>query len=241
MKISELARRTNTSKETIHHYIREGLLRRPLKTKENVANYTEGYVERLLIIKELREHYFLPLPEIKKVLKQLNKLSRSELFSLQIQNQYFKPVERLLASEVVGRGAFLEATGMGEKWLKKMEEWGVIAFKLRDGQSVYSSDDVIIGRLIVEMDLLGFGPKDGHDPESLRRTGDFIRGVLLAGQQDFLKINYGNAPSTETLGKGMRYEEVMSLFIYYLYRKLSREGYEHYLKSIKGGASDIAI
>lgn len=241
MKISELARRTNTSKETIHHYIREGLLRKPRKTKGNVANYNEGYVERLLIIKELREHYFLPLPEIKKVLKQLKKLSRSELSSLQIQNQYFKPVERLLASEVVGKGAFLKATGIGEKWLEKMEGWGVIAFELRDGQPVYSSDDVIIGRLIVEMDLLGFGPKDGPDPESLRRIADFIRGVLLVGQEDFFKVNYRKSPSAETIVKGRRYEEVMSLFIYYLYRKLCREGYERYLKSIKGGADNIAI
>jgi len=66
MKIGELTKITGTSKETIHHYLREGLLRKSHKTKGNVANYNENHVETLILIKTLRDHYYLPLPEIKK-------------------------------------------------------------------------------------------------------------------------------------------------------------------------------
>ena len=40
MKISELVKQTQVSKETIHYYIREGLLPRPRKLGKNVAEYT---------------------------------------------------------------------------------------------------------------------------------------------------------------------------------------------------------
>ena len=80
MKISELVRQTGVSKETIHHYIREGLLRKPRKTGKNVADYNQKYVEKILLIKDLRENYYLPLPVIKKIIRRIKKQS-SELRS----------------------------------------------------------------------------------------------------------------------------------------------------------------
>lgn len=56
MKIGELMRRTGTSKETIHHYLREGLLRKPHKTKGNVANYEEPpKAEQFIVGRKLQE------------------------------------------------------------------------------------------------------------------------------------------------------------------------------------------
>jgi DNA-binding transcriptional MerR regulator len=73
MRISELVKKTSVPKETIHFYIREGLLRKPRKSGSNAADYTSGYVDRILLIKELRDSFFLPIPEIKKILKQARK------------------------------------------------------------------------------------------------------------------------------------------------------------------------
>ena len=39
MKIGELVKQTQVSKETIHYYVREGLLPRPRKLAKNVADY----------------------------------------------------------------------------------------------------------------------------------------------------------------------------------------------------------
>jgi len=72
MKISELSRRTNVPKETIHYYVREGFIPRPRKKGKNVSDYDESFVERILLIKQIQDHFFLPLSLIKKIIKQRN-------------------------------------------------------------------------------------------------------------------------------------------------------------------------
>ncbi|OPX38037.1 MAG: hypothetical protein B1H13_11950 [Desulfobacteraceae bacterium 4484_190.3] len=192
MKIGELVKRTGVPKETIHFYIREGLLRKPRKSSSNSAQYHSGYVEQIV--------------------KNFSKQSPIDKAIAQYQSRFSRPADRLLTREVVGRDAFREATGLGRKWLAKAEEWGVITPDLKGGESVYSSDDVAIGRLMVDMDNLGFGPKDGHDPEDLKHiakfevkempdmsdyypshpviaTGDVIKVAILAPFSGFAALN----------------------------------------------------
>lgn len=239
MKIGELSRLSNTSKETIHHYIRTGLLRKPHKTKENVANYNNNHLETLLLIKELRENYYIPLPEIKKALKELKKRPDADHSSFMLQSRFFKPLDRLLTNEIAGREAFCEATGLGPKWLSQMEEWGVLASKLTEGQPVYSSVNIVLAKLIVELDRLGFGPKDGYNPVSLKHLADSIREVLLNRHLELLHSIYGGKPiSSEQLIEVRKYEEVMGLFIYNLYKRLFREGFEKYYAAIGATAPE---
>ncbi|MBI4822080.1 MAG: MerR family transcriptional regulator [Deltaproteobacteria bacterium] len=68
LKIGELSRRTETPKETIHFYLREGLLEAPAKTSRNMAYYDESHVSRLLAIKKLRTESYLPLSVIKQLI-----------------------------------------------------------------------------------------------------------------------------------------------------------------------------
>ena len=232
MKISELVKRTDTTKEAIHYYIREGLLRKPRKSKSNLANYTEKHVETLLLIKELRDHYYMPLPEIKKILKGYTKKeTKTDLSQMQILNRYLAPLERMFPREVEGEQAFREMTGIGKKWLAKMEEWGVIVPKVRDGIPVYSNENIILGKLVVEFDQVGFGPKSGHDPENLKRIADFIRNQLInPSLERMLAETFGKGPITaEQLLKGSQSEQVMSLFIFYLYLRISRDAFDTYL------------
>src|SRR5690606_28312227 len=55
MKISELSRTTGTPIPTIKYYIREGLLARGTPTATNQADYDESHVQRLRLIRVLRE------------------------------------------------------------------------------------------------------------------------------------------------------------------------------------------
>src|ERR1051325_3765765 len=68
MRIGALSARTGISRETIHFYLREGLLPRPRKAARNLAFYEEKHVERLLLIKRLQNEKFLPLSVIKRLL-----------------------------------------------------------------------------------------------------------------------------------------------------------------------------
>ena len=191
MKIRDLVKHAGVTKETVHYYIREGLLPKPRKQGRNIAEYDDSYVERIRFIKELQERYFFPLGVIKNVLKNQKKSPEVQSF-LDLRREYFRPGDQFLPNEISGEDPFREATGLGRKWLAKMEEWKIITPEVRSGQKVYSQDDIALGKLIVEMDNIGFGPKDGFDP-----------GALKHYREEFEKIQslYGPMTHLQTLGR----------------------------------------
>jgi DNA-binding transcriptional MerR regulator len=222
MKISELSRRTHVPKETIHYYVREGFIPRPRKKGKNVSDYDESFVEHILLIKKIQDHFFLPLSLIKKIIKQRNKFP--ELKSLlDLRIGYFSPLDQFLQKEVVGEEALAKVTGMARKWIAEFEEWGVISSVMREGQKVYSQDDVIIGKLLVDLDRAGFGPKDGVDPESARHYTDLFRQIVRMAHGSFLNADLDKFTAEENLERGIRGRELMGVFFYHLYRKLVRE------------------
>ncbi|CAB1063430.1 Transcriptional regulator, MerR family [Olavius sp. associated proteobacterium Delta 1] len=223
MKISELVKRTGVPKETIHFYIREGLLRKPRKSGVNSAEYNERYVDQIQMIKDLRDNFYLPIPEIKKVVKEFKKQSPSDQAVSQFYSRFFRPADRLLAREVIGRDAFLHATGLGRKWLNKAEEWELITPEHHNGDVVFSPDDLAIGKLMVDMDQLGFGPKDGFDPEDLRQIAEFLKKYVATASRKYYENNLEKLTSKEYAVRAPQYHEVISLFFYHLYRKLIRQ------------------
>ena len=231
MKISQLVKRTGVPKETIHFYIREGLLRKPRKSGVNAAEYSESYVDQIRLIKDLRDNYYLPIPEIKKIVKDFKKLSPSDQAVSQFYSRFFRPVDRLLAREVVGKDAFREATGLGWKWLDKAEAWGVITPERRGGEVIYSPDDLAIGKLMVDMDRIGFGPKDGFDAEDLRHIAEFVKKYVVTAFHKYYQNNLEKLTSKEYVERSSQFHEVISLFFYHLYRKFVREFTRNLLES----------
>ncbi len=233
VKISELSKKTGVPKETIHYYVREGLIPKPRKKAKNVAEYNKGHVERIHLIKQIQDHFFLPLSLIKKIVKHHSK--SPELQSLlELRTEYFRPVDQLLENEIVGEEAFCQTTGLGPKWLARFERWGVITAELRNGQKVYSQDDVIIGKLMVDMDRAGFGPKDGFDPEYVRGYTEKFREIAVIAHMNFLQTSLDKFTPEQNLERGIRGRELMSVFFYHLYRKLIREESALFARLIEG-------
>jgi len=222
MKISELSRRTNVPKETIHYYVREGFIPRPRKKGKNVSDYDESFVERILLIKEIQDHFFLPLSLIKQIIKRQDKSSDLKAL-LKLRMGYFNPLDQLLEKEVVGVEAFAGTTRMGKKWIAKFEEWGVITPGTYDGKKIYSQDDVILGRLLVDLDRAGFGPKDGFDPENVKRYIKLYREIVQLAREDILDSNVDQITPEENQARRIRGRELMGVFFYHLYRKLSKQ------------------
>ena len=231
MKISQLVKRTGVPKETIHFYIREGLLRKPRKSSVNSAEYNESYVGQIQMIKNLRDNYYLPIPEIKKIVKDFRKQSPSDQAISKFYSRFFRPADRLLAKEIVGREAFRQATGLGLKWLNQAEQWGVITPENRNGDVIFSPDDLAIGKLMVDMDRLGFGPKDGFDPEDLRHIAEFVKNFVVTACKKYYLNNLEKLVSKEYTERASQYHEVISLFFYHLYRKFVREATRSLLES----------
>ena len=73
------------------------------------------------------------------------------------------------------------------------------------------------------MDRLGFGPRDGYDPKHLKPISDFIQSYLTASTRGYLERNAEKLDSPDFKEKGAQFSELMSLFLYYLYRRIVRE------------------
>ncbi len=93
LKIGELAQRTDTPKETIHYYLRLGLLSKPVETSRNMAYYGQQHVDELKQIVQLRAESYLPLDKIKVLLDE--------------ERQAASARARDLAGDLFGRGAKL--------------------------------------------------------------------------------------------------------------------------------------
>lgn len=145
MRIAELAKRSSTSKETIHFYLREGLLKKPKKTSRNMAYYDESHLEQLRLIKRLRSESYLPLGVIKQVLKQ-GKLPTStghldlagELFGQGARAEFEPPTAKALA----------ERTGVSVERLGAYEEAGLIRALPGKGPKRYGYEDARIAETI---------------------------------------------------------------------------------------------
>jgi len=238
LKIRDLVERTGVSRETVHYYIREGLLPKPRKRGRNIADYDDSYVERIRMIKELQDNYFLPLAVIKNILKYRKKSPEGQSF-LSLRREYFRPVDQLLPGEISGEEAFRKATGLGRKWLVKMEEWGIISPDLRDGEKVYSQDDITLGKLVVQMDEIGIGVKDGFDAEALKHYRDMFREIVVMSHKYYIEATLGKLSPEEFSKRIVQGREIMSAFFYHLYRKLSREKYRRILALLESGATGL--
>lgn len=78
--MSEVRARTGTPPATVHHYLRLGLLPAPVRAARNRFVYDERHVQRLRLIRLLRDRRRLPLRAIADVLPELVELDRADAF-----------------------------------------------------------------------------------------------------------------------------------------------------------------
>ena len=69
MRISELSKKANVNRHTVHYYLKEDLLPPPLKTGRTMAFYSEVHLECLRFIRELREKYGMPITAVRQEVK----------------------------------------------------------------------------------------------------------------------------------------------------------------------------
>jgi DNA-binding transcriptional MerR regulator len=100
LKMKELAEASGVSAGTIKHYLREGLLPEPVRTSRNMAYYPPEFVERIKLIKQLREERYLPLKLIRAVLEG----ERIRISAAELRKRYDIPqdvLDRLCELEVL--------------------------------------------------------------------------------------------------------------------------------------------
>jgi len=78
--VAELVARTGVPAATVHHYLKLGLLPPPRKVSRNRFLYDERHVQRLRLIRTLRERRGLSLPVIRTILPDLLGLEQEQAF-----------------------------------------------------------------------------------------------------------------------------------------------------------------
>jgi DNA-binding transcriptional MerR regulator len=222
MKIKELIDQTGVSRQTIHYYLREGLLQKPKKTKLNQAEYGQDHVERLLLVKELQERFFLPLSVIKGVISTMHDLNRSESF-LRVKAENFKPREQFLPERIVGEEAFLTETGMTAERLGDFEGYGIISPTITRGRKIFGQDDISIGRAIGTMRRIGLSHERGFPRNGLKQLKKYFEKVVSQFGEIFVERGSNLMPLERLEEMQKPATEVMAVFFYHLFRRLSRE------------------
>jgi DNA-binding transcriptional MerR regulator len=138
-RIGELAAAAGVSVATVKYYIREGLLPPPpVKTGRTMAYYDAAYLERLKLIRRLREDSYFPIKVIKAILAEWadGPLAPGEAAALARLGP--RLLDRLSpAAEGTTRGELRRQFGLGEGELAILEETGLLG---EDGR--FTRDDV---------------------------------------------------------------------------------------------------
>jgi DNA-binding transcriptional MerR regulator len=150
MRVGELAQEAGVRRETIHFYLREGLLPEPEKVNARVAYFGERHLARLRLIKALQGAH-LPLAMIRRHLegtRSLAEMSRLEERLLsergeQVVAEFFglDGEEERLSAAAVAEGAGLSAAQLAE-----LERVGVLRPLQGDGGPVYTRAEVEAAR-----------------------------------------------------------------------------------------------
>lgn len=223
MKLSELAEAAAVSKETIQYYVREGLLPKPPLRSKRQADYDESYIERIKIIKDLQENHLLPVAVIKRIVKRQKRTTALEREIYRLQREFFTPLDIFLPKAIIGEEDFMEASGLGPKWLAQFEEWKFITPEIRDNEKVYSNSDLIMGRVIMEGEKTGLGPKNGFDPANNKKIIEALRRLIVPFSEHFTETYKDESNKDEFFNKSVLSLEVMGIYFYHLFRKVTHE------------------
>jgi DNA-binding transcriptional MerR regulator len=162
LRIGGLAKATGVSVQTIHYYLREGLLAPPTKTAPNMAYYGPEYIEDIRLIKELQERRYLPLSLIRLVLqakRQGQDVSHLEEMRLGIE-EIFRPLTEEEEMKPVDLVEFVILTGLDTSTLRTLEDMGLVMPVATAQGKAYDGLDVSIARAGKALLDLGIAPAD---------------------------------------------------------------------------------
>lgn len=162
MRISQLARAAGVPPQTIHYYLRAGLLPPPTKTAPNMAYYGPEYVEEIRLIKELQETRYLPLSVIKLLLeakRQGKDISQLDGMRVGLE-EVFRPLGPEEELEPVAVAELVAVSGLPTSTIEELEEAGLLSPTGSSSDKRYDGFDVRIARSVKTLLDLGLAPSD---------------------------------------------------------------------------------
>lgn len=203
MRISELAEATGVSVQTIHYYLREGLLPPPVKTAPNMAYYGAEYMEDIRLIKELQERRYLPLSVIKLVLaakREGKDVSQLRDMRLSLEG-LFRPLGPEEELEPLGVVEMVAMTGLAAGTLEALGEMGILMPAATPLGKRYDGLDVRIARGVKRLLDLGLELSD------LTLYRQYLEALRTESRVVLEKVFHG--PKGKPLSSGKEVQEVL--------------------------------
>ncbi|MCL5276226.1 MAG: MerR family transcriptional regulator [Deltaproteobacteria bacterium] len=158
LTVGELVGETGITKATVHHYVRMGLLPRPLKKNKQMAYYAPECTGRIALIKELQEKRFLPLNVIRKV---LTSSAGTELRSID-----HMILEDFNSDKVYSREELLGRYHISARIFSQLVRAGVV--HTSSEEMAYSEEDAQLLSIISKMREAGLSERLGFSIQHLR-------------------------------------------------------------------------
>jgi DNA-binding transcriptional MerR regulator len=176
MKIGELSQITGVARDSIHYYIREGLLPEPVRTKKNMAYYDQVYVERIKLIKEIQEKRFLPLHVIKQILAESERnIGIDEIKTLlELDGKLFKNMETSPEFKPLTLAELVERSGLPSQEIERLKELDIISARADSDGEFFDEDSVRVVEIWAKMRQSGFSEEIGFSLDLLQIHKDLM-------------------------------------------------------------------
>lgn len=143
VRISDLARESEVPPATIKHYVREGLIPpAAVRKSRNMAYYDLQLVPRIRAIKELQRTRFLPLRVIREIIDERTEPGLADS-SLAIA----RTLASLAPAETRTRRELIDS-GVLERELDQMVDWGVVTPDGEGDDATFTGDDLSLFRTL---------------------------------------------------------------------------------------------
>ena len=159
-KMKDLISLSGVSRQTIHYYLREGLLPPPVRASKNMAYYDVSTVDDIRLIKELQEKRYLPLAVIKEILQAKRKgqdLADEDhvaLFTQLFGHTQIEPGTRQLDGK-----SFLEKSGLTEKEMSIFIKSGLLS-PSPGTENQFGEHELAVAGALVELKTMGLDAED---------------------------------------------------------------------------------
>jgi DNA-binding transcriptional MerR regulator len=137
-------------------YLEDQKLLAPRRTAGGYRLYSQADVERLRAILRMQRDEFLPL----RVIRQ--ELATGDFTGRRPSGESQKRRAASVAEDVTAfsRDALLAEAGVGEQFLKELQDFGIVVAKRRDGRDTYDETDLEIVRAAAELSKFGVGGRN---------------------------------------------------------------------------------
>lgn len=185
LKINEVAKAAGVSTQTVHYYLREGLLTPPVKTAPNMAYYHPVIIDEIKLIKELQTKRYLPISVIKIILEARRDGQEADhIEEMQsMLGQLFNNPDTETPGDLASTKDFILSTGLPETTIGQLEEMGLLTPTCASDGKYYGKADERIGRMFKKLLDLGLTLEElrmySQYTEMLRNEARTLRGKLI--------------------------------------------------------------